>query len=433
MSLLKKYHGKETDSVVATDCVIQRVSGMEQEEVLDGVDDGRVVFRNSYVLCNVKEKLSHLCTLEGEEIASLITEFSDLFLMYQEGPTAFIIMWMWKMPCRILTELTLGSWRELDSMLTNDIIFEPIQSNWSSPCLVPKSDGTYRFCTDYRKVYVGTKSDSYPIPRVEDCIDRIGCTQYVHVSKIDIFKGYWQVPLTPMAKEISAFVTPEGFYQYKVMPFIMKNSPAAFQRLINWITENFESCEAYIDDIVVFGSTWEQHLQRVRELFCRLRADNLTVNLVKSEFGHAHVTYLGHVVGQGQVKPVDAKVEVIIKYPTPTTRKEFMRFLGMAGYYRKFHSNFASVCEPLTNLLKKGSVFEWSVSCQKAFKTIKSLLVLAPVLATPNFDKPFILTVDASDVGYFSLKFNPAQWNYSPLVRRRHWHYARQHFDFLLH
>ena len=138
-------------------------------------------------------------------------------------------------------------------------------------------------------------------------------------------------------------------------------------------------------------------------------------------------------MGQGQVKLVDAKVEIIIiiKYPTPTTRKELMRFLGMAGYYRKFRRNFASVCEPLTNLLKKGSVFEWSVSCQKAFKTIKSLLVLAPVLATPNFDKPFILTVDASDVGigavllqedcngvdhpigYFSLMFNPAQWNNS--------------------
>ena len=108
-------------------------------------------------------------------------------------------------------------------MLKNDII-EPSQSNWSSPCLlVPKSDRTYRFCTDYRKVNAVTKSESYPILIVEDCIDRIGSAQYV--SKIDLLKGYWQVPLTPMAKEISAFVTPEGFYQYKVMPFGMKNAP----------------------------------------------------------------------------------------------------------------------------------------------------------------------------------------------------------------
>jgi len=165
----------------------------------------------------------------------------------------------------------------------------------------------YRFCTDYRKVNAVTKSDSYPIPRVEVCIDRIGCALYV--SKIDLLKGYWQVPLTPMSKEISAFVTPEGFYQYKVMPFGMKNAPATFQRMINQIVENFEGCEAYIDDFV---STWEQHLQRVRELFHRLRLANLTVNLVKSQFGHAHVTYLGHVVGQGQVKPINAKVEAIL-------------------------------------------------------------------------------------------------------------------------
>ena len=187
----------------------------------------------------------------------------------------------------------------------------------------------------------------------------------------------------------------------------------------------------------------------MRELFCRLRVANLTVNLVKSEFGHAQVTYLGHVVGQGQVKPVDAKVEVIIKYSTPTTRKELMRFLGMAGYYRKFCRNFASVCEPLTNLLKKSSVFEWSDSCQKAFETIKSLLVSAPVFATPDFDKPFMLTVDASDVGagavllqedsngvdhpigYFSHKFNPAQRNYSTSEKEAlALVYALQHFDF---
>ena len=101
--------------------------------------------------------------------------------------------------------------------------------------------------------------------------------------------------------------------------------PATFQRMINQIVENFEGCEAYIDDVVVFGSTWEQHLQRMRELFCRLRPANLTVNLVKSKFGHAHVTYLGHVVGQDQVKPVNAKVQAILKYSVPTSKKEVFR------------------------------------------------------------------------------------------------------------
>ena len=141
-------------------------------------------------------------------------------------------------------------------------------------------------------------------------------------------------------------------------------------------------------------------------------------------------------MGQGQVKLVDAKVEIIIiiKYPTPTTRKELMRFLGMAGYYRKFCRNFASVCEPLTNLLKKGSVFEWSITCQKAFETIKSLLVSAPVLATPNFDKLLILTVDVG-VGTVLLQKDcngvdhPIGY-FSKVVRRRLWHWF-MHFNIL--
>ena len=216
--------------------------------------------------------------------------------------------------------------KELGYMLEHGII-EPSQSNWSSPCiLVPKNDGSYRFCTDYRKVNSVTTSDSYSISRVEDCIDRIGCMK--HVTKLDLLKGYWQVPITTAAKKILAFVTLEGFYQYKVMPFGMKNTPATFQHMINEIIRDLDSCEAYIDDVVVFESTWEEHLSRVEELLCQLRSVNLIVNLVKSELGYAYVTSLGHVVGQSQVRPVTAKVDVIISYPAPTTRRQMIRFFG---------------------------------------------------------------------------------------------------------
>ena len=119
-----------------------------------------------------------------------------------------------------------------------------------------------------------TKTDSYPIPRVEDCIDRISCAKYI--SKLDLLKGYWQVPLTQRAKEISAFVTPRGFYQYTVMPFGMKNALAKFQRMTNKITANLEECKAYIGNVVVFGNTWKQHLERLHELFRKLRTAKLT-------------------------------------------------------------------------------------------------------------------------------------------------------------
>ena len=138
----------------------------------------------------------------------------------------------------------------------------------------------------------------------------------------------------------------------------MKNAPATFQRLVNTLTADLDNCEVYIDDIIVYINSWEDHLRQIRALFDRLTEANLTVNLVKSEIAHAHVIFLGHVVGQGQVRPIQAKVEAIEKFPTPTTRKQLMRFLGMAGYYRRFCPNFSETVAPLTNLLSKKVKFK---------------------------------------------------------------------------
>ncbi len=338
---------------------------------------------------------------------------------------------------------------EVEYMLANDII-EPSSSEWASPCvLVPKPDGSYRVCQDFRRVNACSKADSYPIPRIEDCIDRVGQSKFV--TKLDLLKGYWQVPLTEKAKEISAFVTPNGFYQFKVMPFGLKNAPATFQRLVNSVIADIDGCEAYIDDLVLYADTWEKHMEQLHKLFEKLSNANLTVNLVKSSFCHATVTYLGHIVGQGKVKPVQAKVEAINMYPTPTNKKELMRFLGMAGYYRKYCKNFSVIAYPLTNLLKKESKFEWSISCKEAFDKIKAILVSSPVLSAPDFEKQFTLTVDASDVGcgavltqfdedsiehpigFFSKKFNIHQRNYSTVEKEclGLW-LAMQHFEVYL-
>ena len=323
--------------------------------------------------------------------------------------------------------------KEIQYMLENDLI-EPSKSNWSSPCiLVPKSDGTFRFCTDYRKVNSVTKTDTYPIPRIEDCIDKIGNAKYV--SKFDLLKGFWQIPLTDRAKEISAFVTPDGLFQYKVMPFGMKNSPATFQRMINQIVSDINGCEAYIDDIVVYSQTWSEHMCTLKMLFDRLTQAKLTINLEKSEFGKANVTFLGHVVGSGNVKPIDAKVDAITHFPRPENKKQLMRFLGMVGYYRKFCQNFSSIAEPLTNLLGKRKIFCWTSQCEEAFQKLKDILKRDPVLKSPNFSAPFKLAVDASDVAsgavlmqedtqgvdhpvcYFSRKFNACQKNYSTIEK----------------
>ena len=169
-----------------------------------------------------------------------------------------------------------------------------------APCLlVPKPDQSYRMCTDFRKLNSVTKTDTFPIPRIDDCIDKVGKAKYV--TKIDLLKVFYQVPLTERAMELSAFVTPSGLYQYKVMAFGMKNSPATFQRLINSVTSGIDGCDAYIDDAIIYSDTWEEHLSTIRQFYDRLSEAKLTINLSKSEFACATVTFLGHVVGQGQI------------------------------------------------------------------------------------------------------------------------------------
>ena len=220
------------------------------------------------------------------------------------------------------------------------------------------------------------------------------------------------------------------------MPFGMKNSPATFQRLINKVIAGLHGCEAYIDDIIIYSDTWEQHLQIIRKFFERLTEAKLTINLAKSEFGQAQLTYLGHVVGQGKVKPVDAKISAISEFPRPENKKQLMRFLGIAGYYRRFCPNFSTITEPLTRLLNKREKFVWCDKCQKAFQKLKALLNSAPVLLTaPVFNAPFKLAIDASDVAagavflqedkdgvdhpvcYFSKKFSQSQRNYSTIEK----------------
>ncbi|XP_062610561.1 uncharacterized protein LOC134272333, partial [Saccostrea cucullata] len=408
INMIKQYHDQtdidhpKVESVAASSTEVK--STQEQDQLAHEYDQSTPKLKNSDVLSDLESKLNHLQENEKEELVSLIQEFSHLFpdvpkktnLVYHDidvGDASPIK----QHPYRMNPVKQEYCHAELAYMLEHDII-EYSNSPWSSPCLlVPKPDGSFRFCTDFRKVNTITKTDSYPIPRIEDCIDKIGHAKYV--SKFDLLKGYWQVPLTERAKEISAFVTPKGFYQYKVMPFGLKNAPATFQRMINHLLSDVDASEAYIDDVIVYSNTFQKHLSHIRALFVKLSEANLTVSLTKTEFCHAVVEYLGHIVGNGHVRPVFAKVEAIVNFPAPRCKKELMRFLGMAGYYRKFCPNFSTIANPLTCLLKKNSKFIWDESCQQAFQQIKTILMVSPVLSSPDFHKEFLLQIDASDVG----------------------------------
>ena len=441
VNMLKEYVEKSEEAkekpvaTVGSGCEVD-----DEDSQGDNVEIPQLKLKNSEVLANLPETLSHLPGAERAQVMDLIHEYEHLFSDVP-GRTSVVMHDVdvgdsppvKQHPYRANPLKRDVLRKEVQYMLEHDLI-EPCTGGWSSPCvLVPKQDGSLRFCTDYRLLNSKTKSDSYPLPRIDDCIDRVGNAKYV--SKFDLLKGYWQVPLTEKAKELSAFVTPDGFFQYKVMPFGMKNAPATFQRLINTVTSDLVGCEAYLDDIIVYSDTWEDHLQRIKALFDRLTSANLTVNLKKSEFAQAEVVFLGHIVGRGCVKPVEAKVETILNFPRPQNKRELRRFLGMTGYYRKFCRNFATAATPLTNLLRKDSKYEWADDCQVAFDRLKGMLASSPVLAAPNFEKQFILMVDASDTGggaalmqkddegvnhpvaYMSRKFNRHQQRYSTIEK----------------
>ena len=471
INMLKAYHEKPKPELVtlnnrlglespthSKDCVGQVAEKEEdtESEVRLGNDQQPIKLQNSQILNDLGTKLSHLPSLQRKELAEVITQYREVFpdvpsktnLIEHDvdvGDSAPIK----QHPYRVSPMKKELLDKEVQYMLENDII-EESQSNWSSPCiLVPKHDGGFRFCTDFRKVNDKTKSDSFPIPRIADCIDQIGNAKFV--STFDMLKGYWQVPLTQRAREISAFVTPSGLYQYKVMPFGMKNAPATFQRMVNKLVRDIDGCEGYIDDVVIFSDNWSDHIRQIERFFQIMREAKLTINLMKSEFGKATVKYLGHIVGQGQVRPLDAKIQTIVKYPIPTSRKELARFLGMAGYYRNFCLNFSEIAAPLTNLLSKKVKFVWTDDCQMAFDKVKLLLQKSPVLKSPDYEKPFKLIIDSSDVGtgsvlvqeasdgldhpvsYFSKKFLKYQKNYSVVEKETlGLVLALEHFDVYL-
>lgn len=442
VNLLKPFYSRFSESEKAPVAVAIASSVTEMAEDVKVPEDGILQPRlnNSETLKKLDEFVKHLPFKQRDELSSLISDFPMLF---SDSPSRTnviehdIDVGDAKPIRQHFYRVSLEKQRHLESeikyMIENNIA-KPSFSSWASPCLlVGKPDGTYRFCTDYRKLNNITKPDSFPLPRMEDCVDAVGSALYV--SKFDLLKGYWQVPLTTRAQEIASFITPSGLYSYSVMSFGLRNAPATFQRLMNRVTSGLDGCAVYLDDVVVYSDSWEQHIVRIRALFERLAEAKLTVNLAKCELAKATVTYLGKVVGQGNVRPVRAKVLAIDNFPPPNTKRELMRFLGMVGYYRSFCSNFSSVVAPLTDLLKKSVKFEWSLQCKQAFDNVKLLLSTAPVLAAPRIGYPFQIQVDASQVGagavllqtdehgierpvcYFSRKFRAHQLHYSTIEK----------------
>ena len=281
-------------------------------------------------------------------------------------------------------------------------IVQPSTSPWASPVvLVPKKDGSLRFCVDFRKLNSMTKKDVYPLPRVDDILDTLGNAKYF--TTLDLASGYWQVPLDNEAISKTAFTTHQGLFEFVRMPFGLCNAPATFQRAMQTVLAGIEwhDCFVYIDDILVASRTFEEHIQHLEQVFDRLRKANLRLKPRKCRFLCKEVSYLGHVISVEGVRPDPEKTEKVRCFPVPCDVTSVRQFLGLASYYRRFVQNFARIASPLRALLRKDSIFHWSPECSGAFNQLKDALISSPVLAFPKFGPgcEFILETDASYVG----------------------------------
>ena len=298
--------------------------------------------------------------------------------------------------------------RHIQKLLNQGIIRKSHSPYASAVVIVRKKDNSIRLCVDYRALNAKTIKDAYPLPRIEETLDILHGAKYF--SSIDLAQGYHQVAMEEDDIHKTAFrVGSGGLYEYTRMPFGLCNSPATFQRLMEACLgdENFETLVLYLDDILVFSSTIEEHLERLDVVFTKLKAHGLKIKPSKCHFFRKEVKYLGHVVSENGVSTDPAKTEAIKNWPKPTTEKELRSFLGIAGYYRRFVQNFAKIATPLHSLLSKPDKSKtklkseqfaklWNENCDIAFRTLKEKLTTTPILGYPDFSKEFILEIDAS-------------------------------------
>lgn len=293
---------------------------------------------------------------------------------------------------------------QIKKMLDNGIIRES-SSQWTSPIwVVPKKlDNSgkrkYRIVVDYRKLNGKTPADRYPIPEVSEILDRLGKAQYFTV--LDLASGFHQIEVDPKDIAKTAFNIDHGKYEFVRMPFGLKNAPATFQRLMDSVLRKHLGirCFVYMDDIIIYSVNLQTHLEDIKKVLQTLRDSNLKVQCDKSDFLRKEVGFLGHVVTMEGVKPNPNKIEAIKAWPLPKTPKELKSFLGTIGYYRRFIPKFAHIAKPMTSKLRgktKDIIIDHDY--ERAFEELKVIMTSDTLLAYPNFDQPFILTTDASNV-----------------------------------
>ena len=302
--------------------------------------------------------------------------------------------------------------KQVTDLLKKQLI-EPSTSPWGSPILfVKKKDGTLRMVVDYRALNKLTVKNRYPLPNIDDLFDKLHGAKYF--SSLDAASGFHQILLRDEDRPKTAFRTPYGHYQFKVLPFGLTNAPATFQAVMNRlfnqtrynadVTENpmhklSEFVLVFIDDILIFSKTSEEHKKHIDIVLQLLREQSIQIKPSKCVWGQTELPYQGHIVGQDGIKPDPKKVQVVVDWPRLTTVKEVQQFLGLTNFFKRYVQGYSQLTAPLTDLTRKNVPFVWDESCMGAFNGLKQALTSAPVLTPPDPKLPFELVTDSCGFG----------------------------------
>jgi len=323
--------------------------------------------------------------------------------------------------------------KQLSEMLERQVIV-PSTSPFGAPVLfVKKKTGELRMCIDYRELNKITIRNSYPLPRIDDLLDKLQGAKIF--SSLDLLSGYEQIRLPQEDSHKTAFKTPLGLYQYKVLPFGLTNCPSVFQNVMNDIFRDLHTFVlVYMDDILIFSKTSDDHIKHLRQVFQNLQDQKMYIKLKKCDFFKKELHFLGHVVSQDGVKPDPRKVQVVRDMPVPLNQSSLREFLGLTNYFKKYIPCYAQIALPLSDQLignisrhqTSKVLIPWSIPYQHAFDLLKEALTTAPTLALPDFSQPFEVITDASDyalgaillqnnrpIAYESRKLSKAEINYT--------------------
>ncbi|XP_048502852.1 uncharacterized protein LOC104896849 [Beta vulgaris subsp. vulgaris] len=358
-----------------------------------------------------------------------------------------------KPPYRCNPEETKEMQRQIDELMARGYVQESM-----SPCavptlLVPKKDGTWRMCIDSRAINNITIKYRFPIPRLDDLLDELSGSKLF--SKIDLRSGYHQICIREGDEWKTAFKTKHGLYEWLVMPFGLTNAPSTFMRLMNEVFRPFigKFVVVYLDNILVYSRDEDQHMNHIRQVFEALQRHKIYAKLEKCDFMQREIGFLGYNLTHEGIKVDPKKVEAIASWPVPTTVTQVRSFHGLASFYRRFIKNCSTIMSPITECTKQGK-FRWTQQAQGVFELMKEKMCNTPILALPDFTKPFEVECDASGTGigavltrggkpisYFSEKLNGGKLNYSmydkefyAMVRALdHWSHYLKPQAFVLH